>query len=68
MTEEEKRMLEKVRGMYGSTGRSPRGEPFRYVASWLADMRGVSRRVALDMNMLYHGDSACGVVERVECV
>ena len=25
MVEEEKRLLEKVRGMYGSTGRSPRG-------------------------------------------
>lgn len=27
MVEEEKRLLEKVRGMYGSTGRSPRGNP-----------------------------------------
>jgi hypothetical protein len=25
MTEEEKRLLERVRGMYGSTGKSPRG-------------------------------------------
>jgi hypothetical protein len=26
MTDDEKRLLERVRGMYGSTGKSPRGE------------------------------------------
>lgn len=37
MTDEEKRLLERVRGMYGSTGKTPRGTFFFFF--WYTDFK-----------------------------